>query len=281
MSKYKAPAHLDQETANRYRKEGYEYALDWHNSSKQPSISTNKSSFSKDSEKDLVELYMNRKGKNTEGVWKWLHYLEAYNCHFQRFVNKEVHILEIGVYSGGSLSLWREFFGNKCHVYGVDIEDCTQFSKNNTKIFVGDQADPQFWKRIREAVPKIDIIIDDGGHQSHQIISSLKEMLSHISPGGIYVIEDLQGTYNEGAQCFLQGLITELYYFNINSDYFKTTPDDAPNIQIWPQGLQRWIRSISIYPLLCIIEKNTKEKDLLDAPKVGGVWNPIAEKTKM
>jgi len=239
MSKYKAPAHLDQETANRYRKEGYEYALDWHNSSKQPSISTNKSSFSKDSEKDLVELYMNRKGKNTEGVWKWLHYLEAYNCHFQRFVNKEVHILEIGVYSGGSLSLWREFFGNKCHVYGVDIEDCTQFSKNNTKIFVGDQADPQFWKRIREAVPKIDIIIDDGGHQSHQIISSLKEMLSHISPGGIYVIEDLQGTYNEGAQCFLQGLIAELYYFNINSDYFKTTPDDAPNIQIWPQGLQR------------------------------------------
>lgn len=274
MSKVKAPEHLDANTAYHFHQDAYSYAADWQNFSNQSlNVKTDK--------QDLLDLYINKQGQNKEGVWKWLHYLEAYHHHFQRFVNREVHVLEIGVYSGGSLSLWREYFGPNCHVYGVDIEDCTQFSKEKTKIFVGDQADPKVWETIRKEVPKIDIIIDDGGHQSHQIIASLKEGLPLLSPGGIYAIEDMQGTYNEGAQYFLQGLVSQLNAFNINPEYFETTPDEATRIQIWPQGLQRWIQSINFYPLLCIIEKNAKEKDLLDAPKVGSLWNPIAKKTQM
>src|SRR4051812_8731031 len=41
------------------------------------------------------------------GVWKWLHYFDIYHRHLERFVGKPVTIVEIGVYSGGSLSMWR------------------------------------------------------------------------------------------------------------------------------------------------------------------------------
>src|SRR3954453_17281724 len=42
----------------------------------------------------------NREGP---GIWKWLHYFDIYERHLKRFVGREVRILEVGVYSGGSL----------------------------------------------------------------------------------------------------------------------------------------------------------------------------------
>ena len=56
------------------------------------------------------------------GIWKWRHYFEIYHKHFSKFVGKEVHVLEIGVYSGGSLAMWKHYFGPQSKIYGVDIE---------------------------------------------------------------------------------------------------------------------------------------------------------------
>src|SRR4051812_44526614 len=39
------------------------------------------------------------------GIWKWTHYFDIYHRHFARFVGREVHVLEIGIYSGGSLEM--------------------------------------------------------------------------------------------------------------------------------------------------------------------------------
>src|SRR6266851_4236840 len=36
------------------------------------------------------------------GIWKWQHYFDIYHHHFSKFVGREVHIVEIGVFSGGS-----------------------------------------------------------------------------------------------------------------------------------------------------------------------------------
>ncbi len=41
----------------------------------------------------------NREGP---GIWRWQHYFDIYHRHFARFVGREVNVLEIGVYSGGS-----------------------------------------------------------------------------------------------------------------------------------------------------------------------------------
>ncbi len=122
------------------------------------------------------------------GIWKWEHYFEMYQRHFQKFVGREVHVVEVGIYSGGSLDLWKNYFGDQCKVYGVDIEEaCRSYANETTSIFIGDQADREFWKRFRKAVPKVDILIDDGGHEPEQQIVTLEEMLPHIRNGGVYL----------------------------------------------------------------------------------------------
>src|SRR5437016_2396585 len=89
--------------------------------------------------------------KEGRGIWKWEHYFDIYQKHFQKFVGREAHVVEVGIYSGGSLDMWKSYFGDKCRVYGVDIEEaCRAYANETTTIVIGDQADREFWKRFRK-----------------------------------------------------------------------------------------------------------------------------------
>jgi hypothetical protein len=114
--------------------------------------------------------------------------------NFKRFRSRHVHILEIGIYSGGSLEMWHDYFGPRSHVYGVDLqEECRRYETDSTRIFIGDQADRDFWRRFRAEVPTLDIVVDEGGHQPHPQAVSLEELLPYLQPHGVYLIEDLHG----------------------------------------------------------------------------------------
>ena len=52
---------------------------------------------------------------------KWKHYFEIYDRHFSRFREREISVLEIGVADGGSLEIWRRYFGPKARIVGLDI----------------------------------------------------------------------------------------------------------------------------------------------------------------
>ena len=45
------------------------------------------------------------------GIYKWNHYFEIYERHLAKFINREVKLCEIGVYSGGSLGCGGTFSG--------------------------------------------------------------------------------------------------------------------------------------------------------------------------
>ena len=53
---------------------------------------------------DLEKYFMNNTGNL---INKWKHYFDIYDRHFKRFRNKDIHVLEIGVYHGGSLFMWK------------------------------------------------------------------------------------------------------------------------------------------------------------------------------
>jgi hypothetical protein len=55
------------------------------------------------------------------GIWKWDHYFDVYHRHFSKFRGRKVTVLEIGIYSGGSLLMWRDYFDADCTIYGVDL----------------------------------------------------------------------------------------------------------------------------------------------------------------
>jgi 23S rRNA U2552 (ribose-2'-O)-methylase RlmE/FtsJ len=200
------------------------------------------------------------------GIWKWQHYLPIYERHFSKFRSREVHVVEIGVHSGGSLEMWKEYFGPGCHIYGVDIEPaCQIYESPEVDIFIGDQADPSFWKDFVKKVPHVDIVIDDGGHRIFQQVATLEALLPHIRPGGVYLCEDLGEEYNP----FFD------YLFGLSRALQTYRPPGTKITNGWPPtGAQQAIDSIHLYPFVCVVEKRSDRLERLWAPRRGTEWQP-------
>lgn len=132
----------------------------------------------------------------SNAINKWIHYFDIYEFWFKKYKNKPIVILEIGVYQGGSLKMWRDYFGEEAKIYAIDINpDCKQFESRNTKIFIGSQEDVEFLNDIKNQLPKFDIIIDDGGHTMNQQKTSFEVLYEHLKDDGLYLCEDLHTSY--------------------------------------------------------------------------------------
>lgn len=129
-------------------------------------------------------------------IHKWTHYFDIYDRYFSRYRGTDVHILEIGVSQGGSLQMWKDYFGPKARIYGVDINpDCKKFEEEQVQIFIGDQTDRAFLGSLRAQIPRIDILLDDGGHTCEQQIVTYEELFPAIEENGVYLCEDLHTSY--------------------------------------------------------------------------------------
>ncbi len=200
------------------------------------------------------------------GIWKWEHYFEVYHRHLAKFIGQRVDVVEIGIYSGGSLAMWRSYFGAESHIYGVDIEpDCKVYKDRSITVFTGDQADRTFWTDFRETVGAVDIIIDDGGHTPEQQRITLEEMLPYLRPGGVYICEDIHGSFDQFSS-FIAGLADGLNCFDkVHGETLQTSATP----------FQSAIHSIHFYPYLVVIERNSAPKRQFIAPKHGTEWQPF------
>ncbi|MBS0212418.1 MAG: class I SAM-dependent methyltransferase [Proteobacteria bacterium] len=129
-------------------------------------------------------------------IHKWMHYFEVYDRHFARFRGTDVHVLEFGVSQGGSLDMWRDYFGPRCRIFGADINPhCKTLENEHARIFIGDQEDRGFLRSLAQQIPRVDILIDDGGHTMRQQIATFEELFGHVSPNGVYLCEDIHTSY--------------------------------------------------------------------------------------
>jgi 23S rRNA U2552 (ribose-2'-O)-methylase RlmE/FtsJ len=206
------------------------------------------------------------------GIWKWKHYFEIYHRHFSKFIGQDVNILEIGVYSGGSLEMWKQYFGSKSRIYGVDTEEaCKSYADDSVEIFVGDQADRNFWRRFKMEVPLLDIIIDDGGHLPYQQMVTLEEMLTHLRPGGVYLCEDVQGQMNRFAG-YINGLSLNLNTFR---PLKSRKEGHGERLVCSPTPFQSSVHSVHLYPFVAVIEKSESPVKELVSIKHGTEWQPF------
>ena len=142
---------------------------------------------------ELLEYFVNNKGLI---VHKWHHYIPIYNDYFSNFKGKKVRFLEIGVGKGGSLKMWRKYFGNDAIIFGVDINpECKKFSTDTEQIRIGSQTNKIFLKEVIEEMGGVDIILDDGSHHMEHIPETLKFLFPQLNYDGIYMIEDLHASY--------------------------------------------------------------------------------------
>jgi hypothetical protein len=195
------------------------------------------------------------------GIWKWRHYFEMYHRHLEKFVGKDVQFAEIGVFSGGSLQMWKSYLGDRAHIHGIDLDESTlAYGGGNVTIHVGDQADRSFWACFRRAVPVLDVVVDDGGHTPEQQRVTLEELLPHLRQGGVYICEDIHRDGN-AFTAYVAGLIDQFNAVQGSTDMPTTSFQSA-------------VASMHVYPFAVVIEKRVRPLPELVAERRGTEWQP-------
>jgi len=197
---------------------------------------------------DLEKYFYNNKKRV---IFKSPHSFPIYDRHFSKFRNTDVRIMEVGIEHGGCLQMWKDYFGSKAIIYGVDIVDCSRFEENQIKIFKGKQEDRNFWQELKTKIDRIDIIIDDCSHRSKDQIIMFEEMYPFISSEGIYACEDLHTSYWEqfggglrNPDSFIEyskGLIDKLNWF-----YWKEKEAVGPEFYTFTYGIYYYSSSLII-----------------------------------
>lgn len=127
---------------------------------------------------------------------KWLHYFDIYDRHFARFRGRDIVMVEIGVYHGGSLGMWQSYFGPDAKLVGVDLNPrALKFADAQVDILIGDQSDRGFLRELRARYPRIDVLLDDGGHAMHHQITTFEELFDAVAEDGVYMVEDTHTSY--------------------------------------------------------------------------------------
>ena len=129
---------------------------------------------------------------------KHLNYFDVYDDLLNRFIDKEIIFVEIGVLNGGSLFMWRDYFGKKARIIGIDLNpDVKKFEEDGFETFIGNQEDPNFWKSFFKKIGPVDIVLDDGGHTNKQQIITTQQCIENINDEGLFIVEDTHASYQK------------------------------------------------------------------------------------
>ncbi|MEM7711566.1 MAG: class I SAM-dependent methyltransferase [Pseudomonadota bacterium] len=199
---------------------------------------------------DLIDIYVEGA---PQGVHKWHHYLPLYDRYFGPWRNRPLRFLEIGVSKGGSLSMWRRYFGAEAVIYGIDLDpDCARYNALHGQVRIGSQDDPAFLGRVVDEMGGLDVVLDDGSHIMSHIRTALDALFPRLSPDGIYMIEDLHTAYWPD---FEGGLDMPGNLFG----FLRTLADDMHHW--YHAGGQRHphiagqLRGIHMHDSICVLEK--------------------------
>lgn len=138
-----------------------------------------------------------------------------YQSFFEKYIDKNPNILEIGVFEGESILAHNEFFNKKCFITGIDAGSYLKFDINkydNMKFVLGPSESEETFNQVKNE--KYDIIIDDCSHTCKNQIQNLKIYKNLLNTNGIYIIEDLQ--------CNLNSYYTENDMYNTTLNFLLT-----------------------------------------------------------
>ena len=125
-------------------------------------------------------------------------YLELYEKLLRPIKYKSLNVLEVGIFEGGSIKMWNDFFPN-ASVHGVDIihiNNVWESIRNNEKIILHtstDAYDSNFVKKsFLDSNIRFDFILDDGPHNLESMVKFIEYYSQLMTDDGILIIEDVQ-----------------------------------------------------------------------------------------
>jgi len=143
----------------------------------------------------LWNIFFNHTGRL---IHKCKHYIPVYERYFESYINKPVLIFEIGCGHGGSVQMWKSYFGPYATIVGIDINPkCKVFEEDQILVRIGSQDNKKFLKSLIDEFGSPDIIIDDGSHFMKHVTTSFEYLYPYVSKNGIYLVEDMYFAYNK------------------------------------------------------------------------------------
>jgi hypothetical protein len=125
-------------------------------------------------------------------------YLPLYQTLLEGKKETAKNVLEVGIYHGGSIKLWSDFFTNAT-VYGLDIMNNTlvwEGIQNNDKIKLYTSYDAYdeitFKLNFLCKGDRFDFMLDDGPHTLDSMKKFIKLYSQIMTDDGILIIEDVQ-----------------------------------------------------------------------------------------
>jgi hypothetical protein len=204
------------------------------------------------------------------GVHKWAHYLPIYEAVLDR--NRPIRMLEIGVFRGGSLRMWREYLHPQSVIVGIDIEpSCKQFESPDEEIYVriGEQQDIAFLQQVIEEFGPFDVVLDDGSHRASHMIDSFRYLFANaLSDTGVYIVEDVScdywQTYRDSRVSFLDFtriLIDAMHaHYHIAESEFNFRPNHKYRLSEVPVPvITPMLSSIEIYDSIVVVRRGARE----------------------
>jgi hypothetical protein len=123
-------------------------------------------------------------------------YFPVYEALLAPYVGKKVTLVEVGIFNGGSLFMWREFLGPDARIIGIDLNpDAKVWEAHGFEIHIGDQSDENFWIEFFRKIGPVDLLIDDGGHTNLQQVVTTHHAIQNINDGGLLIVEDVHTNY--------------------------------------------------------------------------------------
>jgi cephalosporin hydroxylase len=203
-------------------------------------------------------------------VHKWHHYFDIYTKHFEAYRQRPIRMLEIGVFRGGSLRMWKEYFHPDSVIVGIDIDKtCKEHEIAERKVFVriGSQADPEFLSAVTDEFGPFDIILDDGSHKTHhQNISFGALFRDALTDGGCYMVEDVHTNYwlkhVDSEDTFIDlakqmvDMLHEPYFDRKETNFRLDHPEAVEQMEL--SYLAANIANVAFYDSIVVIDKKKK-----------------------
>lgn len=192
-------------------------------------------------------------------IMKMDHYLEIYDRLLLEWQGRDVSFLEIGVYKGGSIRMWRDFWGPQSKLTFVDIDPaCAALALDGTVVEIGDQTDRTFLEHISRTYGPFDVIVDDGGHKmDHQNIS-FRHLWPSLKNHGLYIVEDTHTSYWPGFGGGFKEPNSFIEKCKALVDYMHSWYTDQDDIFPYHAAAAQ-VHSIQFFDSLVVIEKGLKD----------------------
>jgi SAM-dependent methyltransferase len=199
-------------------------------------------------------------------IHKWKHYFPIYERHFREFVYKPVTFIEIGCGRGGSLQMWKRYFGPHARIVGIDIlPECKEFEEDQIEIRIGAQQDLQFLENVIAEFGAPDIVLDDGSHVMSQVIASFQFLYPRVAKNGVYMVEDLHTAYWEEYE---GGLRKPTTFIELSKNLLDELNADHSRGALVPTEFTQTTLSMHFYDSVVVFEKGLHTRKW--APQTGG-----------